>query len=286
MHILTGGIECAMRLAMRAARWCAMAAMIVILAACEQNVDVELPYQERIVVNGFVGIPNTGSIPRHIHITRTLPPLADADTTRLRIADVTAEIVHRGIEYQLQPTPDPTQLRVPVEAEQWVGDTVSIRVRGGGMTALATTYIPARPTIHKVTVADSITEWGSDIKRIRVTVQSEFGSSIIAWLGGRVPLEFVYPMSVWERPILVPGPRRAGIGEITIDMDYYSSGTHEQIPLYVYAMDGAFARYRSSYTSGGGPFSSGGSNPWFNVSGDGIGMFVGASVTIDTVRIP
>lgn len=281
MHILTRGKESAIRIS----RWCGAAVLLVVLMACEQNVDVDLPYQERIVVNGFVGIPSALSIPRHIHITRTLPPLADADTAQLRIADVTAVIVHKGIEYQLQPTPDPTQLRMPAEAEQWVGDTVSIRVRGGGMTALATTYIPARPTIHKVTVVDTTTEWGSDIKLIRVTVQGEFGSAIIAWLDRSYPVELAYPMSVWVPPILVPGPRRAGTGEITIEMAYYNRGTDEQIALYVYAMDGAFARFRSSYTSGGGPFSSGGSNPWFNVQGDGIGMFVGASVATDTIRI-
>ncbi|MBU3742815.1 MAG: DUF4249 family protein, partial [Candidatus Kapabacteria bacterium] len=254
---------------------------------CEQNVDVDLPYQERIVVNGFVSSSwSTPSTPT-IHITRTLPPLATADTARLRIADLMATMTHQGVDYPLMVEADGMRVRIPVEAEQWTGDTVMLNVRGAGMLARAVTYIPVRPVITASSVSDSTTEWGAEIKRISLTVRSEAGSCIVVSIGRDIPMEYDFPMSTWQRPGLVAGTRRDSMTEMTMTIPYWGSlVSGESIPVAVYATDGAFARYRASYTAGGGPFSSGGSNPWFNVQGDGIGMFVGASVVTDTIRIP
>lgn len=266
-------------------RVCAVVAMLV-LTACEQTIDVQLPYQERIVVNGFVGMDETtGGIPPTIHITRTLPPLDQTDTARMRIDDVEAVITHRGADYPLA-MGSHTLMRLPAESSQWAGDSVTLRVRGGGMTAFSTTYIPKRPEIVSATVVDFTTDWGETTKGIQLNIRAEAGSCVLASTTDRISFYDAYPMSLWQVPVVVPGSRGSGMSDLVLGVPAYTVASGDSVQVVIYAMDGVYERYRSSYAPGGGPFSSGGANPWFNVTGDGIGMFVGVSFMTTTVGIP
>lgn len=284
MHILTGGNVATIRTILHG---CVGVAMLM-LTACEQTIDVELPYQERIVVNGFVGMEEaTWGIPPTIHITRTLPPLDQTDTARMRIDDVEAVITHRGADYPLAKGSH-TLMRLPVESSQWAGDSVTLRVRGGGMTAFSTTYIPKRPEIVSATVVDFTTDWGETIKGIQINVRAEAGSCVFA-TSTDAPFSSYgnYPMSLWQVPVVVPGQRGSGTTDIVLGVPLrYRFDSGDSIQVTIYAMDGVYERYRSSYAPGSGPFSSGGANPLFNVTGDAIGMFVGVSFKTTTVGIP
>jgi len=264
---------------------------MLVLAACEQTIDVELPYQERIVVNGFVGREEaTWGIPPTVHITRTLPPLDQTDTSRMRIDDVEAVITHRGTEYRLAKGSH-TLMRLPAESSQWAGDSVILRVRGGGMTAASTTYIPKRPEIVSANVVDFTTDWGETIKGIQLNIRAEAGSCVFTATTERFSSYGYYPMSLpmslSQVPVVVPGQRGTGMTDIVLDVPLrYRFDSGDSVQVVLYAMDGVYERHRSSYAPGGGPFSSGGANPWFNVTGDGIGMFVGVSFMTTTVGIP
>lgn len=284
MHILTGGNVATIRTMLHG---CVGVAMLM-LTACEQTIDVELPYQERIVVNGFVGMEEaTWGIPPTVQITRTLPPLDQTDTARMRIDDVEAVITHRGADYPLAKGSH-TLMRLPVESSQWAGDSVTLRVRGGGMTAFSTTYIPKRPEIVSATILDSTTSWGETIRGIQINVRAEAGSCVFA-TSTDAPFSPYgnYPMSLWQVPVVVPGQRGSGTTDIVLGIPLrYRFDSGDSVQVTIYAMDGVYERYRSSYAPGGGPFSSGGANPLFNVTGDAIGMFVGVSFRTTTVGIP
>ena len=238
----------------------------------EQTVDFELPYEEKIVIDGELSLKATNI---SAIITKTIPPLEEVTIEKVRIEDADVKVYYEDKVIDLELS-QPFGLSVyysrePVEIK--AGIEYRLEVKWKGKTAIARTTIPEIPEITSVT-SENVTEYG--------------------WTRTLYNFEF--------------RPSERGVLEIGDDVVFHSDDAHllndvdkkYNVKIEDYRVindrDSVFVikyydvNYYNYYTtrfqgdSEGGVFSSGGLNIEGNVEGDdGIGLWIGSNSRLDTI---
>ncbi len=132
--------------------------IIVFCTSCttpsSEVIDLVLDYQEKIVISGVISDSDTI---QNIRLSKTFPPLQDPDEDKTALPDAEAQIIVDNRTYLMKLQPEVTDTRfVPPRIDKrsfftvpgliaQAGKSYTIRVRWKGLTAEATTTIPALP---------------------------------------------------------------------------------------------------------------------------------------------
>lgn len=258
--------------------------LLVSLTSCEVPVEVELPHAERLVVDGFIGLEAQAS---ELRVLRTLPPLARVDVSKMVVPGVTAVIEWKGASIPLTLNADSVTFALPAESTMWDDGIARLTVRGLGKTATASTRIPKRPVVLSTRLIDTTAAYGTPLKMVIADI--EVDTATIVW--------FTEDLNRWgsdRRPMLHYVPkdviRQSGSGpRTTVSLVVYSIESFaapDSVNITLCSADPIYDRYlRSPFGSGEGLFGFSGVNPYFNLSGDGIGLFIGASSTKVGVKL-
>jgi hypothetical protein len=274
-----------------------LAPLGMLLAACEQTVEpVGIPYVERIVVRGII---ETGSIIDSIQITRTLPinevysiesaAITEAVVTVRSGSGTTRQFQYAGGGFYRQTAAGDKLVAVS-------GETYTLNVDWHGRHVTATTVAPTRVSIDSLTLVPlPMNEWGSVDTVLEATFVPQ-GNQVYG-ITHKTMVERGNPDGTldhgyYEQSLSYSTERIARRrdtsedGRIRLRTRYpvwYGGdgmgGKGDTLYAVLYTFDPQFYDYYQTFNSSqdfdGGPFSSGGETIAWNVSGDGIGMFIG-----------
>lgn len=258
--------------------------VVAVLSSCEVPIEVDLPHTERLVVDGFIG-PEVDQT--ELRVLRTLAPLARVDVTKMIIPDVTATIEWNGSTYPLVRNGDSATFSLPPESATWNDGTARLVVKGLGKTATVATRIPKRPVIHSTRVVDSTSVYGSPVKYFVVDIEADTGT--VVWVS-----DDYTPFNGIKRPMASYGFKDVAKGNGASLRTRYSFiafgietfAVPDSITVSLHSADPVYDRFlRSPFADGGGLFGFSGTNPYFNLSGDGIGLFIGVSSAKMGIRL-
>jgi len=257
--------------------------VLAVLTSCEVPIEVELPHTERLVVDGFIGLEPDFS---ELRVLRTLPPLARVDVSKMIVPDVSATIEWKGTVYPLSRNrnADSVTFALPQESTTWDDGTARLTVKGAGKTATALTRIPRRPKILQTRVVDSTSDFGSKATFVFADIEVDTGT--VFWCTDPDDVYYVNkrPMFHYGFKEIAPSGGNAGRVQVRTLAWSESFNVPDSIEITINSADPVWDRYlRSSYGGGEGLFGFSGVNPYFNLSGDGIGLFIGASST--TIKV-
>jgi len=267
-------------------RLLAVVGIVAALSSCQVPIDVELPHTERLVVDGFVGLSSDDGELRVLH---TLPPLARVNVSDMLVPDAVVSLEWQGAQsgtFTLVRNPDSATFALPSVAEEWSDGIAILRVVGRGKSATASTRIPGRPVVLRARAVDSVSDYGTQATYVLVDVEVDRASVI--WTRD----EFMFsgdtrPLQGYRQWTVAPFDPVLSSSRTTMRIVAYetqSTFKPDSIPITIISADPSFERYlRSPYGSGESIFGFSGVNPWFNVQGDGIGLFIGASST--TIKV-
>ncbi|MFI5202409.1 MAG: DUF4249 family protein [Candidatus Kapaibacterium sp.] len=278
-----------------------MTAIISVLHffGCENVVPAtDLPYVNHIVIRGFL---TAGQPIDSISISHTLPLSAQYDPNQAAIPDAQVSISVDGRSIPLQPMDfgfftDPTHDTVQS------GKTYSIDVRWNGLHAWASTLVPNPPSLPIFQI-DNL-GWDTQIYRY-----NQYYSDTFFQFGGTLEVG-IMPVTPDEAYALIYdsiadidssySEATRNYGEILYNL-YPASEVNSAgfLPIFqfesfdprdsnyfvsaiVESFDGAYYDFSKTYNRYGNnsdPFGTGGANPKWNVSGDGIGIFIGEAQT-------
>lgn len=253
----------------------------------------ELPYEEKIVIRGLL---DAGQLISDIQISRTIPALEEFSYEKIFIGDAKATITVDGQIYPMELQPrNSTSPSVPYRSLYRApnvrvvnGKTYKLEVRWKNLIAQAQTFVPLPPQVDSVNALASIVRIPNGATAVLDTV---FES--IAFLRSR-PNE-VYRIGTTLHDAASGRLLSArGFG----DASYFPSAISVALPsntwrlttatlqiltnqmktrVTIEAYDGAYYQYYQTRSRSGqiGLFSPGGPNIDWNVTGDGIGEFVG-----------
>ncbi len=241
--------------------------LVAILIGCEQVVELELPYEERIVVNGYIGL----SYDSALYISRTLPVGEVATWEKAAIREALVTLRHGAEEFQC--LPDPEQIgryMLPLADSSWYGTEVTLEVRAGGLYTWVTTVIPKpTPVISaKVTFSES--------------VRASLTATVVAAPNTAISVGTAQtPFQVLQDTLLFKLHTFRGTQVALHDVTFRPlygrfEGDSIVVALTTYGRDQVRALDNAG-SRGESVFGFAGSNPFYNVEGDGIGLFLGRS---------
>lgn len=253
------------------------------LASCEVPVDVDLPHTERLVVDGFVGLTSDNS---ELRVLRTLPPLSKVDVSKMIVPDASVRIEWKGNVYPLERSADSTTFLLPDASTSWDDGIARLTVKGAGKTATASTRIPKRPAVLSTRVVDTISTYGAPTTYLLVDLEVDTGTVVwstdeYSFTGDR------RPMSHYATKQIAPSSSPSGRSTMRlVAFESYNGFMPDSITISIFSADHVWDRYlRTPYGGGEGLFGFSGTNPFFNITGEGIGLFIGASSTKIGVRL-
>jgi len=264
--------------------------IVFLVLGCEQTVDVDLPYDKRLVLDGFVIADSTPvdslAVFVSLMLTKTIPTLDDEDDQGYLLRDAQLRMTVDGTEFPCRPGSE-RFFDNPIEANSWHGKEVRIVAQGEGLTATALTRIPSEPVILEVRHIDSVLPWGSRYTYIGIKAVVDGGSVVWAQQPeGRFGLDVLFPMSISADYIISSAsPSMKDTVEVWIPL--FRNIDESTVKYRLYVAEPTYARYlRSPYGDNSDPFGFGGVNPFFNVTGDGIGLMIGVAARRGVYSIP
>lgn len=264
--------------------------IVLILLGCEQTLDVDLPYDKRLVLDGFVIADSTQgdsqSVVVSIMLTKTIPALEDEVDQGYLLRDAQLRMTVDGTEFPCRPGSE-RFFDNPIEAKSWHGREVRIVAQGEGLTATALTRIPSEPVILQVRHVDSAQPWGSRYTYIGIRAVVDGGSVVWAQQPeGRFGLDVLFPMSI-SADYVVSSASPSMKDTVEVWMPLFRNVDESTVAYRLYVAEPTYARYlRSPYGDNSDPFGFGGVNPFFNVTGDGIGLMIGVAARRGVYSIP
>lgn len=117
------------------------------LIGCEQIVEGDLDYEEKMVLYGI--LENGGKI-EGISITHTIPPLGSLDTADNTVYNADVQITHNGSTYEATGKLDDNfnwNYSISEDITLETGDIISIRAEWKNHIITADTYIPEKPIV-------------------------------------------------------------------------------------------------------------------------------------------
>lgn len=255
---------------------CILASTLV-LQGCEQVLDVELPYEEKIVVNAFVGY--TWGV---AWISKTMPIGMDVNRQSAAIMDAEVRMKWQDSVYVLGKDYTGGSFTFPDADSRWLGDSLTLTVDWRGKHAESRSRMPELPIIKKVYIKPRQQQYSnSDIYAV---VEARAGT--IVWVEYGVARLPEAPMAYRCCFFNVEGEPAGTTQEIDLyvmsNYNDYQPGT--EIELSVFAADRVYNRYLTERKmKHDDPFNFGGTNPPFNVTGDGIGLFIPVATQAQTL---
>ena len=259
-------------------------ALLMLLISCEQTVDVELPYDKQIVVNSFVGHRTIDMA----WISKTLP-VNEEFTAEKCFIDADVRIHWRDTSYRLVADYAELGYVLPVSDERWQGDSMRMTVDWDGLHAEATARMPRKP--ESIVMLWEPHDFDPEYGSLTAQVVCESGTVIWANANARGYFSAGTPMQFYGRYETVPN---VGNNDV-VTREFYVGGlsreeaeaaVDDSIFVEVFLADIDYERYLVEPSSRqDGPFGFGGKNPYFNVKGDGIGLFVPVCAVSQYVRL-
>ncbi|MBI2793867.1 MAG: DUF4249 family protein [Ignavibacteria bacterium] len=243
-----------------------------ILTACEQVIDVELPYNKKIVVNAFVG-DEFGVA----WISRTVPIGTDASSQSSAIMDAEVKMKWQDSIYILGKNYSSNTFLFPTVDSRWQGDSLTLMIDWSGMHAASTARMPKPSKIKKVYLKPG--EDPYDVSYLYAVIEVDAG--VVVWTDYSIWRQPEAPMGFGRIPFFFEGDPDGVMREIEIYImsNYNDVQPGSEIELSVYTADRVYNQYlKNRYHNNNEPFTFGGTNPQFNVTGDGIGLFIPVSV--------
>jgi hypothetical protein len=263
----------------------------IAIGGCEVVVDsTELPYTPHIVVNAIL---STDDSLTEIELSKTLPLSQPYTRDAAWITDATASITFDGVQYPLRYLGEGKYMAegLPIQT----GKRYTLDVSWHGLHTSGSTEIPVAAPI--------------DTGRVSI-VTDEFGySQAIVWWYTHVPkpvallatYEYKHHLTAWDSIYMERDPNyRPDTFWHSMGVEYYdvalakavdrdSAGFHaygsidpdEDYRAVLYTYDAGFYEFARTYRRyyDDSPFGSGGTNPRWNLDGDGIGLFIGVAAT-------
>lgn len=253
----------------------------------------ELPYEEKIVIRGLL---DAGQLISDIQISRTIPALDEFSYEKIFIGDAKATITVDGQVYpmELQPrtslspsVPYRSLYRAP-NMRAVNGKTYRLEVRWKNLIAQAQTFVPLPPQVDSVNALASIVRIPNGATAVLDTVFESIaflrsrpnevyriGTTLHDVASGRLFSSrgfgdaFFFPSAL--RATLLSNTWRLTTATVQILTNQM------QTRVAIEAYDGSYYQYYQTRSRSGqiGLFSPGGPNTDWNVTGDGIGEFVG-----------
>ena len=254
-------------------------------SGCEEEISgVSLPYEELLVINCM---PTVGEPHIIIDITRTLPPLEDYDRSKAYVNDAVVTMEVNGVEYTAGSGTEGLYA-IPYSVKS--GDKIKLNVKWKNKTAYASTIVPEVPVIDSLNYrVEEQNEWGYYQKYLIVYAYLQAKHPEVCYQGMYGHSTYDYYDEDYSN--IANYESRNSKGTVRVrTMSYMIWDNYpnisEIIDNYVYSVDAydnqyyPFAKtyYKSYY--GGDMFESNGTNPIWNIKGDGIGLFVARAKSI------
>ncbi len=257
---------------------------------CEEILQVDdLPYDDRIVIRGVL---QAGDTVRTLYVAHTLPyqensysldsyPAAKEPAEWVKDASVV--ITCDGIQYALHYKADGNYANDSLFVR--TGKTYSLRVEWNGKKVEAQTVIPAEPIIDTAYIASSIfvsrsyehftEEYYEYTFRggIRYTNNRVFGVTFALKYGSLSPDTYVFSYGAYETNTT------SGAANFEAQSKYYKD-RNESFIFAVQSFDESYYAYYNSAENKLNTTTGGYTPVAWNVTGDGIGMFIGASRSV------
>lgn len=260
------------------------------LTSCEETVSpTDIPYVERIIVRGVI----SADIPTDsIRFTRTLPVNTEYDTLAAELADVVGTVESNGESFELKHIGHgyyAAQGLIPIS-----GRTYTLSASWHGKSVQASTTVPYPTPVDSIQFTPVIRNYGSQIDTsYSLTVlfrprQGEvYGMSYV--VGDSDLSRWTYSPYIYHTDVkrwkdtLSDGTIRISTDEYAI-VDFPPPYRGE---ILMYTFDEPYYDFYNSYYYGynnDGPFSSGESHIHWNVRGDGMGLFIGRTITSTPIQ--
>lgn len=265
-------------------------ALGVAFSACEEVLDAEgLPYVERLVVDAILapGIPADS-----IYIRRTLPLSGAYDKSKAILTDITGYVESEGRQYPLVHIDSSRYRATGLVPES--GKRYKLVAQWRGKNIQAETTVPYTPELDTAilrlgnkqsqgyddryydTLTVVVRPRGSEVYAVEARVEYDRG------LGGYQSLNLTYDEVIARATDLEPD------GKVHLNYRAYhifdvNAGFVDKNLIILYAFDEPFYDYYFSITNDdndAGPFASGNRPIYWNVQGDGIGIFMGRAITV------
>lgn len=258
--------------------------------------EPELPYEEKIVIRGLL---EAGQLLSDVQISRTIPVLDEFTYEKIFVGNAVASITVDGQAHPMElQARTSTSSSVPYRSLYRVpglrvlgGKTYSIEVRWNNLVATAQTRVPLPAEADSVSVLASIVRIPNGTANILDTV---FESS--AMIRGRANEVYRVGTTLHDaqngRFLSSRGfgdatffPSVQVLGLISNVWRYTPSSqliaNRVQVRVNIEAYDGDYYEYYQTRSRSGqiGLFSPGGPNIVWNVTGDGIGEFIGMALS-------
>lgn len=268
------------------------------LAACEQVVPADdLPYTNQLVIKGILV---AGEKPDSISITHTLPLNQNYTIDAASTPGATATITVDGQSWPLTYIGGGFYRAAGIDSVR-AGKTYTIDVQWNGLHASASTLVPGYPNITNVTLSapriDTMiyTYYGSGYQDTSISIHGQARMQLVPTPNAayRILRDSIWSDSVYSHYTVSPDYSGSSYQEFTLSSDAAPDGTilinnvwylsqydttSYSVDMTIAAYDRAyyeFIRTYQSYDNSGDIFGSGGTNPKWNITGDGIGIFIG-----------
>ncbi|MFN3196007.1 MAG: DUF4249 family protein [Chlorobiota bacterium] len=238
----------------------------------EQTVDYELPYEEKIVIDGEIPAGNTGI---SVLVTKTIPPLEEVTFNKVNITDAEVKLYFENEVINLEYTDrlSVSSYKSDGRIEIKPGVEYRLEVKWKGKTAIARTTIPEIPEIKSVT-SENVTEYGWT----RTLYNFEFQPDEKGVLSFRDDIQYYEEKAHLFNDVNRKYNVKIENFNVINDRDSVFAITYYDVNYYNYYT----TRFQGD--SEGGVFSSGGLNIEGNVEGDdGIGLWIGSNSRLDTI---
>jgi len=256
----------------------------VVLSSCVEVIEnPNLPFEERIVVYGILE-PN---VPLELHINKTIPALSQNPTFAiLRDANVQIESEGRVFTLFVKDSVYPNIVESFFTSNELIiqeGKTYNLTVNWNGKTVKSSTFIPEKPKASSLWYSDSSNFSNINMQLFRTNISAKNIPNAVI-MGLHVDIDTIKRVNDL---LFIDNPYEL--------MDYNFSQDSTIVSIkrgfedFVYignpyfrliAFDPAFLQYLNTLdrrNSNDGIFGGGGRNPIWNVTGDGLGLFLGVN---------
>lgn len=254
------------------------------LLSCEEIVDnPELPYKEQLVIKAFVYADSNA---KNIKITRTLHPLEEYSTEKALVSDAEAYIINNGIKYKLNYDKS-TNLYNNLDIKFEKGQKYEFQAFWKNLKVYGNTIIPEQYNYNLTYNKKS----GTNNAMIECEIFIEFSpSENYAYDAGEIYYDSYYKKT-WFSTRNTYDNSYIKNGKITMDMgnkyfplyfnDDQIKSALSTYNYYITIFDYAYYKYYLTQYNGDSSndiFGTSGNNIDWNISGDGVGLFIGGNI--------
>lgn len=268
--------------------------IMIALSSCEQTVDVNLPYEEQLVVKAIL---TEGIATKNIYVGKTLPPLEYtgwSEQSKYWVNDAVVTLEVNGKIYQC--TYRDSSYYQCFEYIPKVGDEIKFSAKRKDYEAYASTVIPDTVNVEKYDYKIVTDRWDEESLKIYAYFKPSSNNVYIGlWKFniGDIIQNYYYPEIIKSKPVNNEGFvvlnffDESENGYFWYNSDNWN-GRIQNVVCVIDAYDEAYYEYFVNYDNYYDDdffFGSSGQNINWNVKGRGFGVFVGRSRSINNIEV-